>query len=272
MKTGNIYLSNLLTNYKDELKKQRREFKSLPHGTLTYRNQGNRPNYVQLIPASEATNGKRIRKGITGNDVLLEKMARKKYLEISTKLLEDEIINLSKYLNKRVEPSPENILSLLPEYCKALPEKMFFPQKRNADKWASAEYRRNGKKPEQLTHISTRGLRVRSKSELIIAEKLDYYGIPYRYEQVIRIGHNLFSPDFIIMTDNGLIYWEHCGMMSDSDYRAYNKWKLSVYDKAGIVPWKNLIITYDSEDGDLDARIIDAEIRNKLLHGSLMGA
>ncbi|MCQ4635662.1 hypothetical protein NE619_02885 [Anaerovorax odorimutans] len=44
-----------------------------------------------------------------------------------------------------------------------------------------------------------------------------------------------------------------------------HKWKLAMYEKAGIVPWKNLIVTYDDENGNLDARIIEAEIINKLL-------
>ncbi len=272
MRTGDAYLNNLFEDYKKELVKQKAELKSMPKGTLILRKEKGSTSYVQLIPSSATPTGKQLRKGITKNEALLQKMARKKYLEISTKLLEEEVINLNKYLRKRLEPSPENVLSLLPDHYKTLPEKMFFPQKRNADKWASADYRRNGKNPEQLTHISAKGLRVRSKSELIIAEMLDRYGIPYRYEQVIRIGRHFFSPDFIIWTENGLIYWEHCGMMAKPDYREYNKWKLSVYDNTGIVPWKNLIITYDNEDGDLDARIIDAEIKNKLLDGSLMGA
>jgi hypothetical protein len=44
-----------------------------------------------------------------------------------------------------------------------------------------------------------------------------------------------------------------------------NKWKRSVYEQMGIVPWNNLIITYDTEDGGLSSGIIDAEIHNKLM-------
>lgn len=38
-----------------------------------------------------------------------------------------------------------------------------------------------------------------------------------------------------------------------------------MYERAGIVPWKNLIVTYDDETGNLDLRMIEAEIRNRLL-------
>jgi len=38
-----------------------------------------------------------------------------------------------------------------------------------------------------------------------------------------------------------------------------------MYERMGIVPWKNLIVTYDTEDGGLSSAVIEAEIRNKLL-------
>ena len=53
-------------------------------------------------------------------------------------------------------------------------------------------------------------------------------------------------------------------MMSDPKYREYNTWKLGIYDEMGIVPWDNLIITYDAVDGAVNSAAIDAEIRNRL--------
>lgn len=38
-----------------------------------------------------------------------------------------------------------------------------------------------------------------------------------------------------------------------------------MYEAGGIVPWKNLIVTYDNEEGHMDTRLIDAEIINKLM-------
>ena len=40
---------------------------------------------------------------------------------------------------------------------------------------------------------------------------------------------------------------------------------MRIYAEAGIVPWKNLIITYDSEDGILDLEAVEAEIKNKVM-------
>ena len=74
-----------------------------------------------------------------------------------------------------------------------------------------------------------------------------------------------FSSDFTILTRNGLWYWEHAGKVNDPGYLRKHKWKLSMYERAGIFPWKNLIVTYDDENGGIDTRVIESEIKNKLL-------
>lgn len=37
-------------------------------------------------------------------------------------------------------------------------------------------------------------------------------------------------------------------MMNDSAYRARHKRKMELMEKCGIVPWENLIVTYDIDD------------------------
>ena len=45
----------------------------------------------------------------------------------------------------------------------------------------------------------------------------------------------------------------------------HHKWKLSMYERAGIVPWKNLIVTYDDDFGNLNIARIESEITTRLL-------
>ena len=119
---------------------------------------------------------------------------------------------------------------------------------------------------KEKKHTTSRGLKVRSKSEVLIAEMLYIFNIQFRYEQVIRINGIVLVPDFTIRLPNGKIfYWEHCGLMSSREYREHQKWKMEMYEKAGIVPWKNLIVTYDDEDGNINVGIIESEIKNKLI-------
>ena len=54
-------------------------------------------------------------------------------------------------------------------------------------------------------------------------------------------------------------------MPGNEKYMKHHKSKLDIYESLGIVPWDNLIVTYDSKDGNLDLRIIESEINNKLI-------
>ena len=128
---------------------------------------------------------------------------------------------------------------------------------------------------EEKVHMTSRGLRVRSKSELLIAEKLYEFGIPFRYEEILNFGAKVLIPDFTIKKvadlpwqsepEESFIYWEHCGLTGNPEYMHHHKGKIEFYEKVGIVPWKNLIVTYDDERGNLNMAIVESEIRNKLL-------
>ena len=63
--------------------------------------------------------------------------------------------------------------------------------------------------------------RVRSKSELNIANMLDSYGVPYKYECPLKLKDGkVIYPDFTVINvkSRKVIYWEHRGMMDDKNY------------------------------------------------------
>lgn len=265
MMQGDAYLNWLLENYRKQLKSQKQELKTLPPGSLSFAQKDNVRIFIHLIPATAETNGKQCRKGITKRPDLIGKLARKKYLEKSIEILTEETRRLEKFLQRYTEPTASHILGKLPDSYRTLPEEMFFPEREAERRQAERPYRQNTKNLQEKKHITSRGLRVRSKSELLIAEKLYEYGIPFRYDALIGNALHTLSPDFMFSVDGHIWYWEHCGMMGAPAYRARNEWKLAVYREMGIFPWKNLIVTYDTEDGIMDMRVIDAEIKNKLL-------
>lgn len=267
MKTGDVYLNNLLADYRRRLEEQEQELRTLPAGSLAFRKTKGGTEYVRITKRWVDGRTIYLRTGISKKPQLVRQLARKKYLELSVKALAAEIKRLTRFLENRIEPDAAHVLQMLPAAYRALPEEMFFSARTAQDRWVREPYRQNTFRPEEKIHITGTGLRVRSKSELLIAEKLDAYGLPYRYERVIAFENHFFSPDFEIAAAGGIVYWEHCGMMSDSRYRSSSQWKLKQYEKMGIVPWKNLIVTYDMEDGGLNIRIIESEIVNKLLEG-----
>ena len=108
---------------------------------------------------------------------------------------------------------------------------------------------------EKLIHKTVRGELVRSKSEVIIANALHYNGLDYEYEPELKLEDKIKRPDFKVEDyDTGVVwYWEHCGMMTDPQYKKRWEDKRKFYEKNGIVEGKNLIVTYDDEKGGLDS-------------------
>lgn len=97
--------------------------------------------------------------------------------------------------------------------------------------------------------ITERGERVRSKSELLIANMLNKYGIPYKYEYPITFTNGRVAyPDFTILLPHRrkVVYWEHLGKMGDVDYITRNVRKLDDYKKIGINLGINLLISYEN--------------------------
>jgi len=134
------------------------------------------------------------------------------------------------------------------------------------DEWANEKFEQSAYRAEEKIKMTSRGLYVRSKSEVLIAEKLYEHKIPFRYEEVINVGKIQLVPDFTIKRSDGKIfYWEHMGMTNSESYIERQYKKLSIYKSADIVPWDNLIITFDGKDGFVDVRKLESEIVNNLV-------
>lgn len=123
-------------------------------------------------------------------------------------------------------------------------------------RWMRAPYRKNQYKPENLKFTTGLGIQVRSKSELAIANRLEYYGIAYRYDEMFAYGGRALYPDFTIKRADGtLVLWEHFGLMNDEEYYMKAMEKIRIYRKAGFVQHSNLICTWEediAQTGDID--------------------
>ncbi len=128
---------------------------------------------------------------------------------------------------------------------------------------------------EGLIHRTERGDLVRSKSELVIADKLHARGVNYAYEQplVLSNGRTRY-PDFTISDHaRGVTFiWEHLGMLDDHGYKARWEGKRAEYLACGIEPHEDgggpegtLIETRDEPGGRLDAAAIASVIDGVIL-------
>ncbi len=114
---------------------------------------------------------------------------------------------------------------------------------------------------DKLIHRTVRGELVRSKSEVIIANLLDAAGLDYAYEEELKLNDGRTRvPDFTIRKSGKIFYWEHLGMLQNSDYAEKWKIKKQQYEANNIVEGDNLIVSQDGLDGSLDSEAIKENI------------
>lgn len=129
---------------------------------------------------------------------------------------------------------------------------------------------------DRLIHRSERGDLMRSKSEVLIADKLYTRGVAYAYEAPLPFSDGVDRyPDFSFAHEiTGVnYYWEHLGMLDDEVYRARWERKLAAYRKSEILPREEggglrgtLIITRDEPGGGFDSAKI-AKLIDEVLEG-----
>ena len=138
-----------------------------------------------------------------------------------------------------------------------------------ANKWCAEIFYQQKKTEAHKFETLGKNL-VRSKSEVIIADRLFKAGIPYRYEQLLLLDKRTmlkYYPDFTILNKKTrkIFYWEHLGRLGDPAYCADNLVKLEDYARHGIIQGKNLILTYECDGKPLSTTLTDILIKEFLL-------
>lgn len=115
---------------------------------------------------------------------------------------------------------------------------------------------------EKRIHQAKDGTLMRSKSEVSIANELINRGIPYLYEKPIMINHFVMHPDFMFYSFSRMkpMIWEHSGMLGDPKYMNDFSARMDNYIRGGLVPCVDILFSFDTIDGSIDTRIIDAII------------
>lgn len=265
-----------------DLKKQRRsvknELRRAPEGSLRITKNGNYLTYLHITHKD----GKRIARAIGRDSSLIYQLARKEYNLRLLNTLDHNIHVLEKAQKSCLPDDPKTLLTTMPKHFDSLERDKILdrrlisvrdwpsPQRTGVtprepqlklttmepEEWAAMPYRENTKHLEHKVHPNRRGLLCRSKSEVLVTNEYDELRIYYHYDEVILINGYYLSPDVIgLAWDKTFKYHEHKGL-DTQEYRDGNKFKESLYEDAGIVQGRNLIITYDSENGSLNTRLL----------------
>ena len=194
---------------------------------------------------------------------LAEALAVKKYYYLKKTELERCLLACEAYL-KKMKSKEEKSAQLLahPEYGKLL-SRYFQPLNEELAKWQNVEYPICSKHEENLIIKGTQGKMLRSKSEAIIDMLLYQNKIPFRYEDKLVLDGITLYPDFVIRhpVSGEFFYWEHFGMMDEEEYRSHACNKINLYCRMGILPFVNLIITFETKKQPISVERVELLIQ-----------
>lgn len=250
--------------YLSQVKKEKEEaLKNTPDGSLRISSHRGKPLYYQRTDSKDF-NGTYIREQ---DKELAQKLAQKDYDKKVLAHVEKELSATERYLATTQSLNTKQIYENLHKERQKLVTPIWTPDDEFLKAWEQVEYK--GKEflegtPEFYT---AKGERVRSKSEVIIADLLNKNEIPYRYECPIYLkGVGVVYPDFMTLNIHTRkeIWWEHLGLMDDSSYVEKAIRKIASYEQNGIFPGENLILTYETKKNPLNQKTIKMMMQHYL--------
>ncbi len=242
-------------------------------GRLRISQKGKYTEYYHIKDDSNA-NGKYIPKK---QQATANQLAQKDYNSKIITLLEEEIEALRTYLN-----TAPNIQAFYSQMCPArqnLITPLTLTDEQYTAQWKSASWQGLPFSPDTPGYTTNKGERVRSKSEVLIANALAHQKIPYRYEYPLTLHQNhtyrtsqntttttTLYPDFFCLNirTRQEIIWEHFGLMDSPEYLHNTVSKLKLYAQNKILPGKKLIITMETNTEPLIPDVINQMIEQFL--------
>ena len=185
-------------------------------------------------------------------------IAQRDYYTKALKYITGEIDAIEKLLIVRSRYKLEELYEQTSKPRRALITPLTLADEEYARRWQDTDYYHKPNTPSDI-YISLKGEKMRSKSEVIIANILYLLGIPYHYEYPLELknGRTIYV-DFLILDvrNRKEIWYEHFGMMGFMDYADFNTDRFSDIVAAGLIPVDNFIVTFETYNKPLDTRTI----------------
>ena len=234
--------------------------KSVPQGHLriVHPTDGRPPQFYHITDSKDF-NGTYIPRTQTQ---FIKKLAQKDYDLKLIKLLQIQLRALDKLMATTITPISSNadvttvtdtkitqLYSKMNSTRQSLVTPVTLTDAQYIEEWQDVTWQGRPLSDDTPNFTTARDERVRSKSEVIIADTLNRLPIPYRYEYPLELKcSQTFHPDFLclnVRTRQEFI-WEHFGMMDDTDYLENAIRKLRLYNDSNYFLGKKLIITMES--------------------------
>ena len=199
---------------------------------------------------------------------LVTALAQKQYDERIAKLARKRLQQINRILQ---DYEDDEILRL---YAREHPErrKLIQPVEQSFEKklkqWMSEPYKGKPFKEDSPVILTNKGLRVRSKTEKIMADYFDSKGICYKYECPLYLNNfGYVYPDFTFLSPKTTeeIYWEHEGMMDNTEYAQAAVKKIDLYEQNNIFPGERLILTFETSATAINSKLLKIMTEKYLL-------
>jgi len=208
------------------------------------------------------------RKYLKKSDVaLIRELCQKDYDERVLESAEKEYARLKTLQNIYQKGACEDIYEKLHMDRKLFVTPIVVPEDEFILNWIQKDYEGKGFAPDYPEYYTDNGERVRSKSEILIANALKKYGVPYRYEAPLYLnGVGIIHPDFTVLNvrERKEYYWEHLGKMDDSEYAEQAIQRIDIYGKNNIFSGDKLILSYETYKCPINSKNIDKMINQYL--------
>lgn len=235
-----------------------------PSGTLRLAKSHNQYQFFQKFSPEEKT-GVYIPRT---NQTLPAKLAQKDYDTKLLEVLKQQQKTIDRFLKDFDPDAAKQVYEKLNNTRKLLVRPEFMSDEEFIKQWVSVQYTRPPFKENTPEYYTAKGERVRSKSEILIANALFRHNIPYRCEFPVYSGGVIYAaPDFNCLNVRlrKEYYWEHLGKMGDEEYMDNNKDKLDKYALEPDFDETKLIITMETGNKPLNTKVIEEKIRKYLL-------
>lgn len=200
------------------------------------------------------------------NKQLISELAQKDYDIKVLKAFKQELKHIKVFMQTQNSKSAIEIFNRLSDERKSLINPLVLNDEALISKWNHEEYEGLSINSNAVTYTTNRGELVRSKSEKILADKFFSEGIPYHYEYPVYLkGIGTVHPDFKVLNvrTRKVYFWEHLGMMDDSNYAIRNVKKINAYIKNGYYSGENIIYSYEIKNY-FDLNAIDDLVKRYL--------
>lgn len=187
----------------------------------------------------------------------VQKMVLHEYDTKVIKSIHKELNAIKPLENTFASGTAEDIYEKMPKGKQVLITPIVETEEQFVNRWLSKTFPPSKFSDYAAEYYSQKGVRMRSKSEVIISGILDKLGINYLYELPLSLNNGItVHPDFTIIDgkNHRIIIHEHFGMMDDKEYANDAIGKIKLYQQNGWYIGINLIATFETSKHPLDTK------------------